>query len=221
MTKISFYYSAMNAGKTTALLQLNHNYNEQGMKTILFTPVFDNRYGEDIIQSRIGLKHAAKSYDKNTDFYSIARDVSCIFVDEAQFLSRQQVLDLAKVSDNFKIPICCYGLRTDFKGELFEGSKYLLAIADELIEIKTICHCGAKATMNARIDNSKNIVREGEQIEIGGNEMYVSLCRKHWWPKTSLTQQIRASLAQDSTIDESILAEYDFQNIAIVKNPSR
>ena len=194
MTKISFYYSAMNAGKTTALLQLNHNYNEQGMKTILFTPAFDKRYGEDIIQSRIGLKHTAKSYDINTNFYNIAQQlslrttaVSCIFVDEAQFLSRQQVFDLAKVSDNFNIPVCCYGLRTDFKGELFEGSKYLLAIADELIEIKTICHCGAKATMNARIDNKKNIVREGEQIAIGGNEMYVSLCRKHWWPQSAST----------------------------------
>lgn len=161
---IIFYYSAMNAGKTTALLQLNHNYNERGMKTILFTPAFDTRYGKDIIQSRIGLKHAAISYDEKTDFNSIARDVNCVFVDEAQFLSRQQVIDLSKVADNFNIPVYCYGLRTDFKGELFEGSKYLLAIADELIEIKTICHCGAKAIMNSKIDNKGNIVKDGKQI---------------------------------------------------------
>ncbi|MEI8320437.1 MAG: thymidine kinase [Alphaproteobacteria bacterium] len=188
MAKLYFYYSAMNAGKTTTLLQSAHNYMERGMKTLLFTPSIDTRYESGKIMSRIGLAQEAISFDKKFDFYAFIKaekekskkPIKCVLLDEAQFLTKEQVLQLSDVSDGLGIPVLTYGLRTDFLGELFEGSKYLLGMAEELIEIKTICHCGSKATMNARIDETGKMVRVGKQIEIGGNDRYVSLCHKHF-----------------------------------------
>jgi thymidine kinase len=173
----------MNAGKTTSLLQTDHNYMERGMDTLLFTYAMDTRYGPGVITSRIGLKKQAITYDSDFDFFCYvkgARSVACVLVDEAQFLTRKQVDQLAAVVDQFNIPVLTYGLRTDFQGNNFEGSQRLLAIADILIELKTICHCGKKATMNMRIDESGKKVTKGNQIEIGGNEKYLSVCRKHF-----------------------------------------
>ena len=186
MAKLYFYYSSMNAGKTTKLLQTNFNYHERGMQTLLYTFAKDNRFAEASIVSRIGLSANANTFDKNTNLLDdilkrIVGRVSCIFVDEAQFLNKQQVKDLCYVVDKLKIPVLTYGLRSDFLGEAFEGSMYLLLWADELVEIKTACHCGRKATMNAKFDKSKQIIRKGEQIDIGGNEKYTSLCRKHYF----------------------------------------
>lgn len=184
MAKLYFYYSAMNAGKTTTMLQSSHNYRERGMETLLFKPQIDIRDATDgKISSRIGLESEAHSFQHDFDFYAYLRDQiskkpKCILVDEAQFLTKAQVLQLAKIVDELNIAVLCYGLRTDFLGEPFEGSKYLLAIAEELSEIKTICHCGRKATMNMRIDENGNAVREGDQIEIGGNDRYVATCRR-------------------------------------------
>lgn len=187
MAKLFFYYSAMNAGKTTTLLQSSHNYRERGMNTLTFTPDFDNRYGVGKIASRIGLQSDACAFAKNFNFYDyiahqrkVVPNLKCLLVDEAQFLTRLQVQELCRVVDEFNLPVLCYGLRTDFLGELFEGSRALLGWADELIELKTICHCGRKATMNARINESGQMVREGEQVEIGGNDRYISLCRRHY-----------------------------------------
>lgn len=188
MAKLYFYYSAMNAGKTTTLLQSAHNYAEQGMKTLMFTPSIDTRYAAGVISSRIGLSSAALIFDNEFNFFDFIQEkqeksekpIKCILVDEAQFLTKKQVMQLSKVSDILGIPVLTYGLRTDFLGEPFEGSKYLLAWAEEMIEIKTVCHCGRKATMNARIDEKGNMVRTGNQIEIGGNDRYVSLCHKHF-----------------------------------------
>jgi thymidine kinase len=173
----------MNAGKTTSLLQTDHNYMERGMDTLLFTYAMDTRYGPGVITSRIGLQKQAITYDTNFDFFCYvkgARSVACVLVDEAQFLTRKQVDQLAAVVDQFDIPVLTYGLRTDFQGNNFEGSQRLLAIADILIELKTICHCGKKATMNMRIDEFGKKVTKGKQIEIGGNEKYLSVCRKHF-----------------------------------------
>lgn len=187
MAKLYFYYSAMNAGKTTTLLQSEYNYRERGMKTILFTPLIDDRYKLGTITSRIGLKAKATSYDNSFNFYEYIEDqlknqenLKCILVDEAQFLSKEQVLQLSDVADFLKLPVLTYGLRSDFLGEPFEGSKYLLTMAEELNEIKTICHCGRKATMNARMDQDGKILRHGQQVEIGGNEKYISLCHRHF-----------------------------------------
>lgn len=187
MAKLYFYYSAMNAGKTTTLLQSAYNYRERGMKTLLFTPIIDDRYESGSVTSRIGLKSDAISFDKNFNFYKYVEEqlkkeenVKCILIDEAQFLSKEQVLQLSDVADFLKLPVLTYGLRSDFLGEPFEGSKYLLTLAEELNEIKTICHCGRKATMNARIDDKGTILRKGEQVEIGGNEKYISLCHRHF-----------------------------------------
>ena len=186
MAKLHFYYSAMNAGKTTTLLQSNYNYRERGMETLLFLPSIDTRHAQGIIASRIGLVAEAHAFERTFDFFEYACEatkttmVSCMLIDEAQFLTKQQVLQLTRIVDEFRIPVLAYGLRSDFMGEPFEGSKYLLAWADELSEIKTICHCGKKATMNLRIDESGKILRQGEQIEIGGNELYIALCRKHF-----------------------------------------
>lgn len=187
MAKLYFYYSAMNAGKSTALLQSSHNYNERGMETLLFTPQFDRRYGEGRITSRIGLQHEAIMFNVEFDFFLAIKkelernpNIRCILIDEAQFLSKEQVLQLSLATVEFNIPVLAYGIRTDFMGEPFEGSKYLLAWAEELNEIKTICHCGSKATMNLKIDSAGNVVRLGEQVEIGGNERYVATCRKHF-----------------------------------------
>ena len=186
MAKLHFYYSAMNAGKSTILLQSSYNYNERGMDTMLFIPAFDTRFGAGKVASRIGLEAQAFAFDKDYDIFQHAKEeiqknpnIKCVLVDEAQFLTKQQVHQLGVIADELNIPVLAYGLRTDFMGEPFEGSKYLLAIADLLIEIKTICHCGKKATMNIRMDEKGNALRAGEQVEIGGNERYIAVCRKH------------------------------------------
>ena len=187
MAKLYFYYSAMNAGKTTTLLQSSYNYQERGMRTLLFIPIIDTRYEVGTITSRIGLAADAIAFDNKFDFYTYIKKmikdpepVKCVLVDEAQFLTKDQVLQLSNVADTLGIPVLTYGLRSDFMGEPFEGSKYLLAWAEELNEIKTICHCGRKATMNARVDEKGRMVQAGAQVEIGGNDLYVPLCHKHF-----------------------------------------
>lgn len=184
MAKLYFYYSAMNAGKSAILLQSNHNYLSNGMRTALFTPRLDDRYGEGKITSRIGLQATALAFEKDFDFLAhlshehAKSAIACILIDEAQFLTREQVLQLSMVVDHLNIPVLCYGLRTDFRGEPFEGAKYLLAWADTLSEIKTICHSGRKAIMNARLDADGNRVWDGSQVEIGHN--YISVSRKEF-----------------------------------------
>ena len=186
MAKLYFYYSAMNAGKTTMLLQSAHNYRERGMRPLLFTPVLDDRAGLGQISSRIGLQAEATAFNHSADLFALVREmleqnnVHCVLVDEAQFLTRDQVYQLTEVVDRLNIPVLCFGLRTDFRGELFEGSRYLLAWADQLEEIKTICHTGRKATMVVRVDQNGYAVREGSQVEIGGNERYVSVSRREF-----------------------------------------
>tara|TARA_Y100001933_G_scaffold63103_1_gene63131 strand:+ start:386 stop:970 length:585 start_codon:yes stop_codon:yes gene_type:complete len=186
MAKLYFSYSTMNAGKSTVLLQASHNYGERGMKTMLFTAELDNRSKVGNISSRIGLSEKASTFNNDDNLFSsvekrLKKDkISCVFVDEAQFLTDKQVWELSDVVEILNIPVMCFGLRTDFQGKLFEGSSTLLAIADELKEIKTICHCGKKANMVVRVDSNGKVLKEGAQIEIGGNEKYISLCRKHW-----------------------------------------
>ena len=191
MAKVHFFYSTMNAGKSTALLQSNHNYKENNLNTLLFIPVEIGNVSGDKIISRIGLEANAISFNKEYKFYknikNLKKYTSCIFVDEAQFLSRKQVHDLSKVADKLNIPVMCYGIRTDFQGKLFTGSSELLAIADNLKELKTICSmCDRKATMVVRIDNNGDVVLEGEKILVGGNERYKTLCRKHFREVTKL-----------------------------------
>ncbi|MDG1451034.1 MAG: thymidine kinase [Ascidiaceihabitans sp.] len=186
MAKLYFHYSTMNAGKSTVLLQAAHNYRERGMEPYLLTAQFDNRAGEGKIASRIGIGTAADTFGENDDLFlkieaqTKAVDLACVFIDEAQFLSKDQVWQLARAVDDLHVPVMCYGLRVDFKGELFPGSATLLALADEMREIRTICHCGKRATMVVRQDENKNVLTGGEQVQIGGNETYVSLCRRHW-----------------------------------------
>ena len=186
MAKLYFYYSSMNAGKSTSLLQSSYNYRERGMHTMVLAPAIDNRYGEGIVASRIGLKTDAVIFDSNENlFTTIAQQhshktLSCVLIDEAQFLKRDQVFQLTDVCDKLDIPVLAYGIRTDLQGEPFEGSKYLLAWADNLKELKAICHCGRKATMVVRRDEHGNAVTEGAQIEIGGNDRYESTCRLHF-----------------------------------------
>ncbi|MBT8040333.1 MAG: thymidine kinase [Xanthomonadales bacterium] len=186
MAKLYFYYSAMNAGKTTVLLQSAHNYRERGMKPLLFTPRLDDRYRSGVIRSRIGLEAEAVAFERGDDLFERVQhdleqaNVHCVLVDEAQFLSREQVFQLTEVVDRLDVPVLCFGLRTDFQGELFEGSKHLLAWADELQELKTICHTGRKATMVVRVDENGYALREGSQVEIGGNDRYVSVCRREF-----------------------------------------
>ncbi len=184
MAKLYFYYSAMNAGKTTTLLQSAHNYHERGMRTLILTPKLDDRFGAGKVRSRIGLEANGHIFQRDEDLLRIVRaDIEalgpahCVLVDEAQFLSKAQVWQLSEVVDRLHIPVLAYGLRTDFQGELFEGSQYLLAWADELNEIKTICHTGKKATMVVRVDDQGRAVTAGAQVEIGGNERYVSVSR--------------------------------------------
>ena len=184
MAKLYFYYSAMNAGKTTTLLQSAHNYHERGMRTLILTPQLNDRHGQGVVASRIGLKASGHVFTRDTDLLSIVEDnvdehgpLHCVLVDEAQFLSKAQVWQLTDIVDALNIPVLSYGLRTDFRGELFEGSQYLLAWADNLIEIKTICHTGRKATMVVRVDDHGRAITEGPQVEIGGNERYVSVSR--------------------------------------------
>jgi len=187
MAKLYFYYSSMNAGKSTNLLQSNYNYQERGMDTLIFTPVIDDRNELGKITSRIGLAANAITFSQDFDFFTFIEqqikekpNVKCVLLDEAQFLTKIQVQQLAKITDECHIPVLCYGLRTDFQGELFTGSQYLLAWAQELIEIKTICHCGSKATMVLRIDEMGKPIRQGAQIEIGGNDRYIAVCHKHF-----------------------------------------
>ncbi|TVP81325.1 MAG: thymidine kinase [Puniceicoccaceae bacterium] len=186
MAKLYFYYSAMNAGKSTILLQSSHNYHERGMRTLLLTPAIDQRAGTGKIASRIGLCKDALPIAENDDLQALviqthqAEPIACVLIDEAQFLSAVQVRQLAAVADQAGIPVLCYGLRTDFQGQLFPGSAALLGWADNLIELKTICHCGRKATMNLRTDPQGRAIKEGAQVDIGGNERYVAMCRKHF-----------------------------------------
>jgi len=186
MAKLYFYYSSMNAGKSTSLLQSSYNYQERGMNTLVLAPKLDNRYGVGKVTSRIGLEADAQPFTPEHDLLNLIstahanKTLHCVLVDEAQFLTRDQVYQLGEVTDSLDIPVLAYGLRTDFRGEPFEGSKYLLAWSDNLRELKAICHCGAKATMVIRLDESGNPVKEGSQVEIGGNDRYVSLCRRHF-----------------------------------------
>ena len=184
MAKLYFYYSTMNAGKTTTLLQSAYNYHERGMRTLILTPKLDDRAGVGVVASRIGLKAQAKTFTQGDDITSVMRQelaakgkIDCVLVDEAQFLSKAQVWQLSDVVDSLNIPVLAYGLRTDFRGELFEGSQYLLAWADNLIELKTICHTGRKANMVVRVDAQGRVVTDGPQVEVGGNERYVSVSR--------------------------------------------
>lgn len=186
MAKLYFSFSAMNAGKSTILLQASYNYHERGMHTLLLTANLDDRFGSGRISSRIGIHSEASVFDSDTNIFSLVKTehsitpISCVLIDEAQFLSVLQVWQLTNVVDELNIPVMCYGLRTDFRGELFPGSASLLALADDIREIRTICHCGRKATMVVRQDENGGILTAGTQIEIGGNEKYISLCRLHW-----------------------------------------
>ena len=186
MAKLYFYYSSMNAGKSTSLLQSSYNYVERGMRTLVLTPAFDDRYGVGRVTSRIGIDANATTFGGEDDLHALVeREIDdeplhCVLIDEAQFLTREQVLQLCRICDGLGVPVLAYGLRTDFQGEPFEGSKYLLAWADNLNEIKAICHCGRKATMVVRLDGDGNAVTAGSQVEIGGNDRYVSLCRRHF-----------------------------------------
>ncbi len=186
MAKLYFHYSTMNAGKSTLLLQASHNYHERGMETYLLTANLDDRAGQGRIESRIGIGQAADTFSNGEDLYAKVEEklktnkISCIFIDESQFLEKSQVWQLARAVDDLGVPVMCYGLRVDFRGELFPGSAALLALADEMREARTICHCGKKATMVVRRDADGNTIRDGEQVQIGGNETYLSLCRRHW-----------------------------------------
>ena len=193
MAKLYFYYSSMNAGKSTILLQSSYNYQEMGMRTMLFTAALDDRYGTRKISSRIGLEAEADLFGRDDDLYAQVErrhkqeGIACVLVDEAQFLTKGQVEQLTDVADHLSIPVIAYGLRTDFQGQLFPGSERLLAIADEMREVKTICRCGKKATMVLRLDENGRAVKDGEQVVIGGNNRYVSVCRTHW--KAAMAEQ--------------------------------
>ena len=186
MAKLYFYYASMNAGKSTTLLQADFNYRERGMETMLYTAAIDDRVAQGVIASRIGLKTGGNLYDARTDLrHEVEEELKkrvlhCILLDEAQFLTRAQVVQLASICDELDIPVLAYGLRTDFQANLFPGSSALLAVADTLVELKAVCECGRKATMNLRVDAGGRAVREGSQTDIGGNERYVALCRKHF-----------------------------------------
>jgi len=186
MAKLYFYYSSMNAGKSTALLQSSYNYRERGMNTLVLAPRLDDRYGIGKVCSRIGLETEAITFGQDDDILEIVSNaiedepLHCVLIDEAQFLTKDQVFQLGEVTDQLNIPVLAYGLRTDFQGEPFAGSKYLLAWSDNLKELKAICDCGNKATMVIRLDENGNTVTEGSQVEIGGNDRYISMCRKHF-----------------------------------------
>ncbi len=186
MAKLYFNYSTMNAGKSTVLLQASHNYRERGMSTYLMTAAIDGRAGEGRIASRIGISEQAETFNPSDDVFAMIENrlaqgtVACVFVDEAQFLTEEQVWQLARAVDDLKVPVLAYGLRVDFQGKLFPGSAALLALSDEMREVRTICKCGRKATMVIRQGENGDTITEGAQVQIGGNETYVSLCRKHW-----------------------------------------
>lgn len=185
MAKLYFYYSSMNAGKSSSLLQADFNYRERGMATMLWTAKLDTR-SDGMVRSRIGLEQGAHLYRADTDLLAdigaahTASALNCVLIDEAQFLTEPQAWQLAAVADELSIPVLCYGLRTDFQGALFPGSAVLLGIADALVELKAVCHCGRKATMNLRVGQDGNAIKEGEQTEIGGNDRYLALCRRHF-----------------------------------------
>ena len=200
MAKLYFYYSAMNAGKSTTLLQSGYNYVERGMQVLLFAPCIDNRFGKVAIHSRIGLTQDAVGFDNDTDFFAFALqqkellpNLTCVLIDEVHFLKKEQIKQLTKITTELRIPVLCYGLRSDFRGEPFEGSSYLLAWAEELTEIKTICHCGKKATMNIRIDAKGLAIEEGDQVQVGGNESYVSSCMTHFREFNKTISQIHST----------------------------
>lgn len=186
MAKLYFYFSSMNAGKSTTLLQADFNYRERGMETMLWTAALDNRYDQGAITSRIGLQADAYKFDPESDLLAVVTaeherlTLSCVLIDEAQFLSKEQAFQCAAIADDLGIPVLCYGLRTDFQGELFPGSAALLGIADTLTELKAVCHCGRKSTMNLRVDDAGNAVKAGAQTEVGGNDRYVAMCRRHF-----------------------------------------
>jgi len=204
VAKLYFYYAAMNAGKSTTLLQADFNYRERGMQTMLWTAALDDRLAHGRIGSRIGLEAGARPYDPATDIRAEVeaelkkRALHCILVDEAQFLTRAHVLQLASICDDLDIPVLAYGLRTDFQGNLFEGSGALLALADTLVELKAICECGRKATMNLRVDEDGRAVKSGAQTEIGGNDRYVALCRRHFMQRLAEAEgeQLRLRLTR-------------------------
>jgi len=201
MAKLYFYYAAMNAGKSTTLLQADFNYRERGMETMLWTAAFDDRSGAGTIGSRIALNAPASTYDQDIDLFAAVgeelkkRALHCILIDEAQFLTRDHVLQLCRIADELSIPVLCYGLRTDFQGNLFPGSAALLALADALIELKAVCECGRKATMNLRVDAEGHAVASGAQTEIGGNDRYVALCRRHFFERLREGEARQLSLA--------------------------
>jgi thymidine kinase len=201
LAKLFFYYSTMNAGKSTILLQSNYNYRERGMHTLVLSPVVDNRFGIGKVSSRIGLQTESIAFSPSENLFRLIqkehaiKTVHCVLIDESQFLTKLQVRQLSDVCDELDVPVLAYGLRTDFQGNLFEGSQQLMAWADTLNEVKTICHCGRKATMVLRMDSSGKPVRDGEQIQIGGNERYVSVCRKHF--KTGLAERSSQDLPFD------------------------
>ena len=201
MAKVYFYYAAMNAGKSTTLLQADFNYRERGMETMLWTAKLDERAGAGVIGSRIALSAPAHTYDANVDLFTAIseelkrRELHCILVDEAQFLSQRHVLELCEVADRLRIPVLCYGLRTDFQGKLFPGSAALLALADSLIELKAVCECGRKATMNLRVDEEGHAVAAGAQTEIGGNDRYIALCRRHFFERLRESEARQLSLS--------------------------
>ncbi|PIE16011.1 MAG: thymidine kinase [Rhodobacterales bacterium] len=186
MAKLYFHYSTMNAGKSTILLQASYNYHERGMQTYLITARLDHRAGPARIASRIGISQPADTFGEDEDLFAKiqsrlqAGPCACVFIDEAQFLQKQQVWQLARAVDDLGVPVMCYGLRVDFQGELFPGSAALLALSDEMREVRTICHCGKKASMVVRTDAEGQVLHEGDQVQIGGNETYISLCRRHW-----------------------------------------
>lgn len=186
MAQLYFYYSAMNAGKSTSLLQSSYNYNERGMRTLIFTAEIDNRFAQGKVSSRIGLSAQSLLFTPTTNMAEIIKNensiqkIHCVLIDECQFLTKQQVEELCNIVDNIDIPVLCYGLRTDFSGELFAGSQYLLAWADKLVELKTVCYCGRKANRVLRVGSDGIPMYEGAQVDIGGNEKYISVCRKHY-----------------------------------------
>ena len=192
MAKLYFYYSSMNAGKSTSLLQSAYNYQERGMTPLLLTAEIDNRYSVGKVTSRIGLEAGAHLFNQDNNLFEMVSEqnenelIDCVLIDESHFLSKEQVKQLGQVVDTLDIPVLCYGIRTDFRGELFPGSQYLLAWADNLNELKTVCHCGRKATMVVRLDSDGKVVSDGDQVVIGGNDQYQSMCRRHFaehiWP---------------------------------------